>query len=108
MWWWPFGTVSEIAADDLAARLDAREPLQLVDVRTRHEWAQDHIAGSINIPITELKHRAAQLDPEKPTVAVCLTGHRSIVAVRLLTKMGFREVVQVSGGMRRWRSLGRR
>jgi rhodanese-related sulfurtransferase len=108
MWWWPFGTVSEIAAGELAARLDAHKPLQLVDVRTRHEWTQDHIAGSINIPITELKQRIGELDPAKPTVAICLTGHRSIVAVRLLTKMGFVDVVQLGGGLRRWRRLRHR
>jgi rhodanese-related sulfurtransferase len=101
-WWLPFGAVREIDADELATRLDAGEALQLVDVRTRVEHERAHIPGAVSIPITELAQRSGELDPARATVAICLTAHRSIPAVRLLTARGFRDVTQLRGGMRAW------
>jgi hypothetical protein len=43
------------------------------------------------------------LDPSRPVVAICLTAHRSIPAVRLLRNRGF-DAAQLAGGMRAWRA----
>ena len=101
-WWWPFGRVPEIAPRALAEEL-AVQPPQLVDVRTPAEFAAGHIAGAINVPIYELATRlpSMALDPTRPVVAVCLTGHRSVPAVRLLAGRGF-QVRQLAGGMTAW------
>ena len=58
----------------------------------------------INVPIQELRRRlpALQLDPERPVVAICLSAHRSIPAVRLLQAHGFERAVQLQGGMLAW------
>ena len=42
-------------------------------------------------------------DKEKPVVAICLSAHRSIPAVRLLRRSGFQNVTQLAGGMIAWR-----
>ena len=63
MWWWPFGRVREITAAQLRERLERGDDLQLVDVRTGHEFNQDHLPGAVSIPITELAHRIDELDP---------------------------------------------
>ena len=103
-WWWlPFGTVPEIEAVDLKARLDRREPLQLIDVRTPGEFAAGHIHGSINVPINQLRSALPRLkiDPNRPVIAVCQTAHRSPPAVRLLRQAGF-TARQLRGGMISW------
>jgi len=41
-------------------------------------------------------------DKEKPVVAICLTAHRSIPAVRVLKEMGFKDAKQLQGGMTQW------
>ncbi|HOU90382.1 MAG TPA: rhodanese-like domain-containing protein [Polyangiaceae bacterium] len=105
MWWLPFGAVPEITAAELAARLAKGERLQLLDVRTRREHAQSRVPGAVSVPITELSTRLDELDPQRPTVAICLSAHRSVPAVRLLQRRGFRDVVQLAGGMRAWWSL---
>ena len=108
MWWLPLGRVRELGANELATRLAAGEPLQVVDVRSRLEYERGHIRGAISIPITELRYRTGELDPTLPTIAICLTAHRSIPAVRLLAKRGFADVAQLAGGMRAWWQRGRR
>ena len=103
-WWWPFGRVPEIDAQKLHARLKKRGAApQLVDVRTAIEWRGSRIKGAINVPVTELEARleSLALDRRRPVVAVCLTGHRSIPAVRILRARGF-DACQLRQGMRSW------
>jgi len=106
-WWLPFGRVPEIAPAALAEAL-ARSPApQLVDVRTGVEHAAGRIAGAVSVPISVLSARldALGLDPERPVVAICLSAHRSIPAVRLLRARGY-DAVQLGGGMLAWRAAG--
>ncbi|MCO6411393.1 MAG: rhodanese-like domain-containing protein [Thiogranum sp.] len=103
-WWLPFGQVAEISAGELNRQLAAQAPPQIVDVRTRAEWRRSHIPGAVNVPIQELKQRlgSLQLDAARPIVAICLSAHRSIPAVRLLQVRGFDNAVQLQGGMLAW------
>lgn len=102
-WWLPFGRVPEIAAADLKARLDQREPLQLIDVRSAGEFAGGHIQGAINVPIDQLRSTlpTLALDPRRPVIAICATAHRSPPAVRVLKRAGF-DAKQLQNGMIAW------
>ncbi len=106
-WWLPFGRVPEIGAGALAEQLELEPWPQIVDVRTPAEFASGHVRSARNVPVTALPARLAslRLDPARPVVAVCLTAHRSIPAVRLLRERGF-DALQLSGGMMAWRARG--
>ena len=108
-WWWPFGRVPEIAAQELYSLLQDRERAPLIlDVRTHLEWTSSRIPGAINVPVTELSGALASLGLERnrPVVAICLSAHRSIPAVRLLQENGIRNIRQLQGGMRAWWKAG--
>lgn len=102
-WWLPFGSVKSIRPDDLAADLASRSDLQIVDVREPFEFVESHVAGAQNVPIHDLPRRldSLGLDPSRPVVAICLSGHRSIPAYRLLTRAGY-NVSHLRGGMLAW------
>ncbi len=104
-WWLPFGRVPEIAPGELLDRLRRKPWPQVIDVRSPAEFAGGHVRGAVNVPVTTLRARlgALELDPERPVVAICLTAHRSIPAVRLLRQRGF-VALQLAGGMRAWRA----
>ena len=106
-WWVPFGTVPEVPALRLAQELTGAPPPQVVDVRTEAEFRRGHVRGAVSVPIHELARRldALGLERDRPVVAVCLSGHRSIPAVRLLRARGF-EASQLRGGMLAWRAAG--
>jgi rhodanese-related sulfurtransferase len=109
LWWLPFGRVSEIAPERLAGVLARPEEApQLLDVRTEGEWQRGHIPGAINVPIQQLRRRLPTLglDRSRPVVAICLSAHRSIPAVRLLHRSGFEGAMQMAGGMLAWRRRG--
>jgi rhodanese-related sulfurtransferase len=106
-WWLPFGKVPEIAAVQLAKDLAGLEAPQVLDVRTTAEFARGHVRGSVSAPIQSLATRldALELDRTRRVVAICLTAHRSIPAVRLLRTRGF-DAAQLAGGMLSWRAAG--
>ncbi|CAG0942423.1 thiosulfate sulfurtransferase [Anaerolineae bacterium] len=104
-WWFPFGRVEEIAPRDLQSKLaNDGAGLQLLDVRSRVEFAESHLPRAKNVPINELPHQldALGLDPNRPVIAICLSGHRSVPAYRLLKRAGYREVYSLAGGMMAW------
>jgi rhodanese-related sulfurtransferase len=104
-WWLPFGRVPEIAPAELAERLGRKPWPQLVDVRTHAEFAGGHVRGAVNLPVTALSARldTLKLDSARPVVAICLTAHRSVPAVRLLRERGY-DAQQLAGGMLAWRA----
>lgn len=106
-WWLPFGAVPELTPAALAAALREPAPPLLLDVRTAAEFAAGRISGAVSAPITDLRSRAASLGlgPGRRVVAICLSAHRSIPAVRLLRAAGV-DAVQLAGGMLAWRRAG--
>jgi rhodanese-related sulfurtransferase len=106
-WWIPFGRVPGVSASALAAELRGPTPPQLLDVRSGPEFASGRIEGAVHAPITAFTAHleALGLDRRRAVVAICLTAHRSIPAVRLLRRQGF-QVRQLEGGMLAWRAAG--
>jgi len=66
--------------------------------------AAGHVARARNVPIYTLKQAlpSLALDPNRPVVAICATAHRSPPAVRLLRAAGYKNTVQLKGGMLSW------
>jgi rhodanese-related sulfurtransferase len=96
--------------EELKRRLDAKENLLVLDVRTEADFVgeQGHLAGAINIPLEALATRLDQLaaDLERPIALVCRTDRRSAKAAALLARHGFAEVHVVQGGMTAWLGNG--
>ncbi|MGD9223920.1 MAG: rhodanese-like domain-containing protein [Desulfobacteraceae bacterium] len=107
-WWLPFGSVPEISPMDLHKKLTNGQPPQILDVRTDKEWGDSRIKGAVNVPITSLRAtlNSLDLDPDRPTVTICRSAHRSIPAVRLLSNVGFTDICQLKGGMQAWWKAG--
>ncbi len=78
---------------------------QVVDVREPEEVEGGAIAGSINIPLSDLTARIGDLDASIPVVTVCRRGRRSQQAAEALQAAGF-TVANLDGGIDRWISEG--
>ena len=96
--------VELISARELRDRLERRERLTLVDVRTPHEWLGGHIDSAINIPVGDLPRRAGELRGPDAVATICETGYRSSLASSLLVRAGI-HVVNVSDGTAAYRLL---
>jgi len=57
---------------DEVQRLLAEEDAQLVEVLPAKEYAEEHLAGAVNIPLKQLDERAPrELDRNRPVVVYC-------------------------------------
>jgi molybdopterin/thiamine biosynthesis adenylyltransferase/rhodanese-related sulfurtransferase len=96
------GPVEEIGAAELKRRLDAGEPLEMIDVREPYEWAICRIPGARLVPLGSLAERMHELDSACTYVLQCRTGARSAQAVGLLRRAGFRRLLNLRGGVLAW------
>ena len=76
----------------------------VLDVRESSEYSAGHIRDSIHIPIGSLSKRLNELDKfkNKKVLAYCRSGNRSNTACRTLSKQGFENVNNMSGGVISW------
>jgi sulfur-carrier protein adenylyltransferase/sulfurtransferase len=93
--------VPEITVQDLKAKLDDGEDINVLDVREPHEYEVANIGVRL-IPLGELPQRLAELDQSENFAIHCKTGGRSARAVELLQDAGFQNVYNVKGGITAW------
>lgn len=87
--------------------LDSAAPgTALIDVREPGEYAAGHIPGAVNIPQADLAARTDELPRDRELRIVCQGGFRSLRAAQFLWQMGFRRVVNVTGGTGGWLAAG--
>jgi len=74
----------------------------VLDVREVEEFAEGHIIGAVNAPLSELKTGdRSVLDENQSYIVICRSGTRSKEASDLLIKDGY-VLVNVSEGMSSW------
>ena len=86
--------------------IGANKELLLLDVRTPQERHQLRIAGSHLVPVGNIVRGKLQLPKDQPVMLVCAVGGRSYLAAKVLSRMGYREVYNLDGGIEAWRRAG--
>lgn len=107
LWWLPIGKVPEVSPKQLNEWLKNGHNVQLADARTLVEYQQGTIGQAVHAPLTEMPGSLERLplDPNRPVVMLCLTGHRSIPGTRWLRARGF-EAYSLQGGVTAWKKAG--
>jgi len=79
----------------------------VLDVRPPEEYAQGHIRGAINVPVTELKKKLHQIPADQEVVAYCRGPYCLLAyeAVQVLRKKGFK-ARRLEDGYPEWKSAG--
>ncbi|MBP6747474.1 HesA/MoeB/ThiF family protein [bacterium] len=93
---------TSISAAQLRQRLDSKEELQLLDVRTLQEYRAMRFRASKLIAVDELESRYSEVSPHFPVVVYCRSGMRSRRAAVILRSKGYGEVLNLSGGILAW------
>ena len=75
--------------------------VQLIDVRSEHEWAVGRIDGASRIELAELSGRAGGIARERTVVFYCRGGNRSAMAAQAFREAGF-DAHNLAGGLIAW------
>ena len=96
------------ATPQQVADLLRRGDVQLADVREKDEWNAGFIPGAVHVPKSYLEQWAEDRipDKDKTTVLYCAGGVRSVMAADTLAKLGYTNVISMSGGFNRWKDSG--
>lgn len=84
----------------------SRSDLVFLDVRTPQERSYGAIPGTRLVSIYDLMKGAIPLPKDKPILLVCAVGGRSYVAAQVMSRQGFQEVYNLSGGISEWAKAG--
>lgn len=98
----------ELPASVFAERLQSSPGALLLDVRTPEEFAKGHLPDARNIDWNgpDFAPQTATLDKAAPVFVYCLSGARSADAARQLRAEGFAQVLELQGGILKWRAAG--
>ncbi len=86
--------MNQITVSELKAKLEAGDPVEIVDIRESDEYSGWHIHGSRNVPVynalrggsdRSLIDRAGSLPKDQPIVTVCRMGIMSQEAASALS-----------------------
>ncbi len=80
----------------------------ILDVRTRGEFNEGHIANAINIDFESdtFLNEISKLDKSKTYAVYCRSGNRSGQAVSKMTNEGFVSLYNLNGGVIDWAGAG--
>lgn len=100
--------VRENTPEDVRRKQEAGDNFYFVDVREDNEWQKGHAAGAIHLGkgIIERDVESAIPDHNAEVVLYCGGGFRSALAADALQQMGYKNVISMDGGWKRWRELG--
>lgn len=87
-----------------AVMLMSRKSALVLDVREPDEFAQGHLQGARNVPLSQLSVRLKELEKfrDKPVLVVCERGRRANAAAKLLKAQNFATLNVLKGGMQAW------
>ncbi len=103
--------IKEVDVSEVVALLD--QGYQVLDVREPAEYHAGTIDGAFNLPrgLVEAacdKQYAGRnthmQDRDKKWLTFCATSGRSAMAASTLQQMGFKNIVNINGGMAAWKS----
>ena len=100
--------IKALDANELINKNISNLEFVILDVRSIEEYNESHIDGAENIDINSRMFRLDldKMDKNKKYLVYCRSGHRSSNAVKIMLKLGFIDIHNLSGGIRKWKGEG--
>ena len=101
-------TVPQITVARLKELIETLPQLQVLDVRRLPEYESGHAPRATTAPLGNLRETlpGLALNPSQTTAVICAGGYRSSAATSILQSLGFRDLLNVTGGTTAWIKAG--
>lgn len=96
-------SINQMNSDELIEFIELNDAI-LVDVRTEDEYNSGYIENSLNIDYfsNDFSLNADKLDKSTPIILYCRSGKRSSMSASKISKLGFKEIYNLKGGILEW------
>jgi rhodanese-related sulfurtransferase len=96
--------MKDISVEELKAKMDAGERINLIDCREPHEYAESNLGGKL-VPLGKIQ--TMQIEDledlkDEEVIIHCRSGRRSMMACMVLDQMGFKNTYNLTGGILAW------
>ena len=99
--------VKKITIDEIRKDAESNpDLLQFLDVRSKNDFAKEHIVSAINIPLSELEARKNDVPAVKKMIVYGANMDESFQAAVALFDLNFFNVYQMDGGIDEWKAAG--
>ncbi len=97
----------QIHPETVAKKLEAGDPVYLLDVREPWEHEYCRLENCVLIPLGELMDRVSEVEvpPNSTIVVYCHHGVRSLSGAAILEMNGFKDAYSLAGGVEAWSVL---
>lgn len=88
-------TITSVSSETLAKEYDWAA---IIDVRKPGEFEAEHVENATTLPLDYLNDNLTVLNKNKSYHIHCAGGYRSVIAISLLKKNGYTNLIDVAGG----------
>ncbi len=93
----PIASIETIKSKDFVDILKLNK-INILDVRSKSEFDNKHIEGAINFPLNSLQEMYNEIKYEDKLYVHCAGGYRSVIAISILMKLGFKAMTNITEG----------
>jgi glyoxylase-like metal-dependent hydrolase (beta-lactamase superfamily II)/rhodanese-related sulfurtransferase len=96
---YPTDSIEAISAYKLDKMLGEGKNLNILDTRRNSEYQSEHVMGSEVYTLDTVQHHLDELDKDKTYYMYCLTGYRSASLISILKNNGYKNLINIEGGL---------
>lgn len=93
----PVETITSISALELEKIANAK-PVHIIDVRKPTEYQSERLEQAESFPLDNINNWLNHLDKNETKYLHCAGGYRSMIAISMLRKEGYQNIIDVDGG----------
>lgn len=101
--------VRDITREELKEMMDGGESFVLINVLDPEDFENEHICGSINLPVSTIARDAVNLLNKDDTLVVHCSNAActaNAIAADKLDSIGFSDIWRYEGGIEDWKAAG--
>lgn len=102
----PTDNITVITPDELADRM-LWVQANILDIRRRSEYGNEHVENAINIPLEYINDSMETLDKKQLYYVHCAGGYRSAIFISIMRMRGYHNLVDIKGGLKAMKESGR-